>query len=131
MELEEICYLTRNVVFSYQTEAFGRKDKSFRLERYTADKAVMVEQVLTYVRELAGQRIRLIGLRCSSIIRADELRKMQIDKYLGDKGEKNDEGPVMEYFCPICSKDISCAGNLAAFNRHIDKCMEEGKLEEE
>jgi hypothetical protein len=30
---------------------------------------------------------------------------------------------MLEFCCPICDKQIDCKGNLAAFNRHIDKCM--------
>jgi hypothetical protein len=36
-----------------------------------------------------------------------------------EKGEKN----VLNFFCPICNEEIDCKGNLAAFNRHIDRCM--------
>ncbi len=40
-------------------------------------------------------------------------------------------GPIIEFECPICNKEIDCKGNLAAFNRHIDKCMLEDQPKDE
>jgi hypothetical protein len=28
-----------------------------------------------------------------------------------------------QFVCPICNQEVQCMSNLAAFNRHIDKCL--------
>lgn len=28
-----------------------------------------------------------------------------------------------KYLCPICNEHIECKGNLAIFNKHVDKCL--------
>ncbi len=77
-------------------------------------------------------------MRCTSILKVEELKKNQLDKYLMKPGEQEEGkrkehkmfGAMLEFWCPICEKEIDCRGNLAAFNRHIDKCMM-GEVEKE
>lgn len=82
-----------------------------------------------------------MGVRCNAIMRAEDYRKKQISSYFSKKGGeeemaqeeselaslkkmvRNELQEKGKYFCPICSQDIDCKGNIAVFNRHIDKCL--------
>ena len=39
MELDELGYVTKNVVFTYQNEMYSKKDKTFQLKKYVSSKS--------------------------------------------------------------------------------------------
>ena len=142
MELEELEILSINVVLSYQLENYDKKDKSFKLEKYTTESTEFISPLLKYLREnilLPKKKIRLLGARCSQIIKADEWKRKSLQNYFAREKiktsyEGDEEGnkqaimlqeikEVSEYLCPVCNQVIECMKNLARFNRHVDKCL--------
>ena len=40
--MEELGYVTKNVVFTYQNEMYSKKDKTFNINKYTSSKTELV-----------------------------------------------------------------------------------------
>ena len=36
---------------------------------------------------------------------------------------RSDVAEAGKYLCPICNEMIDCKGNVALFNKHVDKCL--------
>lgn len=32
-----------------------------------------------------------------------------------------------KFLCPICNDYVECKGNIAMFNKHVDKCLNMGE----
>jgi hypothetical protein len=72
---------------------YSKKDKTFNLNKYTSSKADLVEPILPYLEEYLDERkekVRLVGVRCTSILKVEELKKNQLDKYLMKPGEEGE-----------------------------------------
>lgn len=87
-------------------------------------------------------KLRLLGVRCTSLIRVEDYKKQQLVSYLSnpkkvrepEEAEKNSADHIKslmrsqvveigKYICPVCSDVIDCKGNISIFNRHVDKCL--------
>ncbi len=82
-------YVTKNVVLTYQNEMYSKKDKTFNISKYTSSKSELVERILPYLQEYLEERnekVRLLGVRCTSILKVEDLKKIQLDKYLCKPG---------------------------------------------
>lgn len=73
-----------NVVFSYHSENYEKKDKSFRLDKYTTDKNELLSPILKFLNDsiIASRRkIRLLGVRCTQIIKAEDWKRKSLQSY--------------------------------------------------
>lgn len=147
MELQELGLLSSNVVFSYQTNSFEKRDKTFNLPKYTDQHSALFQTTGAFLKSNKF-KLRLLGVRCSSLMRVEDYKKQQLVNYLSNpkkvreaqEGETNSaehikslmRSEVVEvgkYVCPICSEPINCKGNITMFNKHVDKCLVGGEGE--
>ena len=132
------------MVFSYQTNSFEKRDKTFNLHKYTDKHEHLFEALVAYMKDLKA-KLRLLGVKCTNLIKLEDYRKQQLFNYLGNpkkieealEVEKNSADHIRslmrsdvaergQYLCPICSEMVDCKGNVALFNKHVDRCLSKG-----
>lgn len=57
-----------NVVFTFQTHNFEKRDKTFNLLKYTDKAAELFEPLIGHLKGLKS-KVRLLGVKCSSLIK--------------------------------------------------------------
>lgn len=83
MELQELGFLTINVVLSYQTHNFEKRDKTFNLAKYTEKQEPLFEATIAFLRSNKF-KLRLLGVRCTSLLRIEDYKKQQLINYLNN-----------------------------------------------
>lgn len=82
IDLEELGFMSLNAVFSYQDENYEKKDKTFNLDGYSKDKDVFSKTTKNYLLSvIAKKKIRLIGVRCSQLMKIEEWKKKSLQNY--------------------------------------------------
>ena len=84
MELQELGFLTMNVVFTYQTNSFERRDKTFNLLKYTDKQEPLFDATIDFLKSIKS-KIRLLGVKCNHMIKIEDFKKQQLFNYLGNQ----------------------------------------------
>lgn len=71
MEMEELGFLSINVILGYQSDKYEKKDKTFKLPKYTASKELFYEATNKFLRANLHQRFRLLGIRCNALLKEE------------------------------------------------------------
>jgi hypothetical protein len=83
MELQELAFMSINVVLSFQTHSFEKRDKTFNLLKYTDKDSDLFEPLTQYLKANKN-KYRLLGVKCNSLIKTEDFRKQQLMNYLNN-----------------------------------------------
>jgi len=72
-----------NVVLSFQTHSFEKRDKTFNLLKYTDKDLDLFDPLIQYLKANKN-KYRLLGVKCSSLIKTEDFRKQQLLNYLNN-----------------------------------------------
>ena len=72
-----------NVVLTYKNYSFEKKDKTFNLVKYTDQKEPLFDAVINFMKSL-NIKIRLLGIKCTNLIKVEQFKKQQLFNYLGN-----------------------------------------------
>ena len=73
---------------SYQSESYERKDKTFKLPKYTSSKEAFYEATINFFKANMHERYRLLGIRCSALMREEDVKKQSIVNFLNGNDKK-------------------------------------------
>jgi nucleotidyltransferase/DNA polymerase involved in DNA repair len=69
VELQELGFMSINVVMSYQTHNFEKRDKTFNLLKYTDKSDELYEPLITFLKSIKT-KLRLLGVKCTSLLKS-------------------------------------------------------------
>ena len=72
-----------NVIFTYQTNNFERRDKTFNLLKYTDKQEPLFEATINFLKSIKS-KMRLLGVKCNNLIKIEDFKKQQLFSYLGN-----------------------------------------------
>ena len=70
-------------MFTYQTNSFERRDKTFNLPKYTDKPEPLFDAAIGFMKSLKC-KIRLLGIKCNHLIKIEEFKKQQLFNYLNN-----------------------------------------------
>lgn len=72
-----------NVVMSYQTHNFEKRDKTFNLLKYTDKGEDLFDSLIAFLKSIKS-KLRLLGVKCSALMKSEDYRKQQLISFLNN-----------------------------------------------